>query len=241
VQRRDDPHDPGSSPNGNAALATQLSDPEARTRAIAATMLGRARHRWPSGLADQLSSLLEHDEDAVVRSAALGALVRRAHPSRAARAWERGTDDDDGAVRLAAARLATHPRLVDAPAVVDTVLALSRDSDELVAEQACFALGELVGVHDADAATVVGALAAHARDHADALVREAAVAALGSIGHPDGRAAVLHACTDKPAVRRRAVLALSVFDGPDVEAALTRALEDRDWQVRQAAEDVAGV
>jgi hypothetical protein len=31
---------------------------------------------------------------------------------------------------------------------------------------------------------------------------------------------------------------LAPFDGPDVEAALERALTDRDWQVRQAAEDV---
>jgi hypothetical protein len=34
------------------------------------------------------------------------------------------------------------------------------------------------------------------------------------------------------------VLALAPFEGPDVDAALARALEDRDWQVRQAAEDL---
>jgi HEAT repeat protein len=45
---------------------------------------------------------------------------------------------------------------------------------------------------------------------------------------------------DKPAVRRRAVLALASFDGPGVEEALERALVDRDWQVRQAAEDLTG-
>ena len=49
--------------------------------------------------------------------------------------------------------------------------------------------------------------------------------------------------TDKPAVRRRAVLALAPFLGDDdigrrVDAAIDRALEDRDWQVRQAAEDL---
>jgi len=49
---------------------------------------------------------------------------------------------------------------------------------------------------------------------------------------------VLAACDDKPAVRRRAVLALAAFDGPEVEERLRRALEDRDWQVRQAAEDL---
>jgi hypothetical protein len=50
--------------------------------------------------------------------------------------------------------------------------------------------------------------------------------------------AILHACHDKPAIRRRAVLALAAFDGDDVDQALHAALSDRDWQVRQAAEDV---
>jgi hypothetical protein len=36
------------------------------------------------------------------------------------------------------------------------------------------------------------------------------------------------------------VLALAAFEGDDVEAALERALDDRDWQVRQAAEDMLG-
>src|SRR5437762_1926107 len=74
--------------------------------------------------------------------------------------------------------------------------------------------------------------------HADALCREAAVAALGAIGDPAGLPAILRATTDKPAIRRRAVLALAPFDGPEVDAALQRALTDRDWQVRQAAEDL---
>jgi ABC-type spermidine/putrescine transport system permease subunit II len=39
-------------------------------------------------------------------------------------------------------------------------------------------------------------------------------------------------------VRRRAVLAHAPFDGPAVDAAVAAALEDRDWQVRQAAEDL---
>ncbi len=39
-------------------------------------------------------------------------------------------------------------------------------------------------------------------------------------------------------MRRRAVLALAPFDGPEVDAALERAGRDRDWQVRQAAEDL---
>jgi len=77
-----------------------------------------------------------------------------------------------------------------------------------------------------------------ATEHDDALVREASVAALGAIGDDRGLPAILAGCTDKPAVRRRAVLALAPFDGDEVEAALAAALVDRDWQVRQAAEDL---
>ena len=53
-----------------------------------------------------------------------------------------------------------------------------------------------------------------------------------------GLPAILAATRDKPAVRRRAVIALAPFEGPEVDEALARALTDRDWQVRQAAEDL---
>jgi len=89
-------------------------------------------------------------------------------------------------------------------------------------------------------AGAVFALSTVARQHVDPLAREAAVAALGSLSDPAGLPALLAACRDKPAVRRRAVLALAPFDGPDVDAALHAALADRDWQVRQAAEDLLG-
>ena len=81
-------------------------------------------------------------------------------------------------------------------------------------------------------------LAEVATDHDDALCREAAVAALGAIGDPAGLAAILAATHDKATVRRRATIALAPFDGVEVDEALTRALTDRDWQVRQAAEDL---
>ena len=77
-----------------------------------------------------------------------------------------------------------------------------------------------------------------ATEAADALVRESAAAALGAIGDVRGLEAILAATRDKPNVRRRAVLALAPFDGPAVDAAIEAALEDRDWQVRQAAEDL---
>ena len=79
-----------------------------------------------------------------------------------------------------------------------------------------------------------------ATDHDDPLCREAAVAALGALGQDAGLPAILTATTDRPAVRRRAILALAPFAGPDVDKALTAALEDRDWQVRQAAQDLTG-
>ena len=58
---------------------------------------------------------------------------------------------------------------------------------------------------------------------------------------------ILAATADRPAIRRRAVLALAPFLAPDhprageVGAALARALTDRDWQVRQAAEDLTAL
>jgi HEAT repeat protein len=84
----------------------------------------------------------------------------------------------------------------------------------------------------------VPALADTVRAHEDARCREAAVAALGAIGDPAGLTAVVAALGDKPTVRRRATVALAGFDDPRVEPALRRAAQDRDWQVRQAAEEL---
>ena len=74
-------------------------------------------------------------------------------------------------------------------------------------------------------------------------MREAAVAALGALGDDRALDAILAATTDRPAIRRRAVLALAPYVDPEHHgrggvAALERALADRDWQVRQAAEDI---
>ena len=106
------------------------------------------------------------------------------------------------------------------------------DRSPLVAEASAFALGELGDPR------AVPRVVHHAGGNRDALVREACVAALGAIGVRDALPTLLTAMHDKPAIRRRAVIALSAFEGPDVDAALHEALTDRDWQVRQLAEDL---
>ncbi len=110
-------------------------------------------------------------------------------------------------------------------------------SDADLAEVAAFALGELdlAGVPKQDAVRLLEEQALH---HGDPLCREAAVAALGALGA--GLETILAAAEDIATVRRRATLALAPFEGPEVDAALEAALGDRDWQVRQAAEDLVG-
>ena len=117
------------------------------------------------------------------------------------------------------------------PSLLD---ALASD-DSTVVEVAAWASGE----RQPPELGVVATLASLATTHDDALVREAAVAALGSIGDEAGLPAILAATGDKATVRRRAVIALAPFDGAEVDAALARARGDRDWQVRQAAEDLS--
>ncbi len=177
---------------------------------------GRAR----SGLSDPAPA---------VRATALGALDRLG----ALGDGELGAalSDPDPAVRRRAAELAaTRPGVA--------VAGLLDDPDASVVEMAAWASGERGEV------AVVGRLArlsAADGGHHDPLCREAAVAALGAIGDPAGLPAVLAALDDKPAIRRRAAVALAAFEGPEVDAALHRCLADRDWQVRQVAEDLLAV
>lgn len=170
-----------------------------------------------------------------MRRAALGALARRGPRSRLVRAWTAATADADAGVRRNGAELAPRvsARVPDAQ-LAPAVAGLLGDADVTVVEAAAWALGELGDRR----AVVVDALAGVASGHRDTLAREAAVAALGALGAAAGLAAVLGACRDVATVRRRAVLALAPFGGAEVEAALRRALDDRDWQVRQAAEDL---
>jgi HEAT repeat protein len=166
------------------------------------------------------------DDDPGVRAAALGALERIGALDDAT--LSAALADVDPTVRRRAADLAArHPDV--------SLLGALADTDGRVVEMAAFSCGE----HERDDPAVVARLTALAVDHPDALVREAAVAALGAIGADAGLTAILHAAAhDKPAVRRRAVIALAPFDGPEVDAAVAHALTDRDWQVRQVAEDL---
>jgi HEAT repeat protein len=168
------------------------------------------------------------DPDPSVRATALGALARLGLLGFVQ--VEASLSDSDAKVRARAADLAA---AFGSDGVGALISALA-DPDDRVVEAASFALGE-VGPAAAPAVEDLGRVT---RDHRDPLCREAAVAALGAVGVEAGLAAILAATNDKPAIRRRAILALAPFSGPEVDAALERALEDRDWQVRQAAEDL---
>jgi HEAT repeat protein len=163
--------------------------------------------------------------DAEVRASALAALDRAGALNDAE--LQSALEDADARVRRRAAQLAA--RYPGVP--LQTALA---DADASVVEMAAFACGE----REDSSADVVATLAELATGHADALVRESAVAALGAIGDERGLEAILTATHDKPAIRRRAVIALTPFEGPAVDDAMARALADKDWQVRQVAEDL---
>lgn len=176
------------------------------------------------------------DDDPGVRATALSALERTGSLTEAELVT--ALADASAVVRRRGCEVATafggpvgSPAV---PAVAAAVAALLDDDEPTVVETAAWACGE----RPPAAPPVVAALCRLATGHPDALCREAAVAALGALGDPAGLPSILAATTDKATVRRRAVIALAPFEGPEVDAALERARDDRDWQVRQAAEDL---
>ena len=202
-------------------MTRKLADDVARRRAAAV-----AGHTGDIAAARDFLT----DDVPAVRATALGALARAGGLTDEDLAA--GLADPAAEVRARAAELAA-PRPGDgAPRLAPTL----RDEDPAVVEAAAWACGE----RQPPEPGVVDALVPVATGHEDPLCREAAVAALGAIGDPAGLPAILVATSDRPAVRRRAVLALAPFAGPEVDAAIERARADRDWQVRQAAEDVGG-
>jgi HEAT repeat protein len=174
------------------------------------------------------------DPDPAVRATALGALERLG--ALGDEGVQAAFTDPDAGVRRRAAEVAAHHPGVDLAPLLD-------DGDWSVVEAAAWACGEHEAVTDA----VHDRLVALATGAGDALARESAVAALGAIGDDRGLDAILRATTDRPAIRRRAVLALAPFLDPEhpradeVAAAIRTALTDRDWQVRQAAEDLVPI
>jgi HEAT repeat protein len=198
-----------------------LRDPARKRRQDAAL----AGHR---GDPERARALLT-DADPTVRATALGALGRLGvlGPDECRMAF---ADPDPGVRRRVAEEVAAHD-----PGPDVSLLGLLDDADAGVVEVAAWATGERTPPEPG----AVDRLARIATDHDDALCREAAVAALGAIGDPAGLPAILAATGDKATVRRRAVIALAPFDGPAVDAALEAARTDRDWQVRQAAEDLS--
>jgi hypothetical protein len=220
-------------PNNDANDRLSARDPIERAAAVATIGLqGTAS----VAVYERLAAMVEADIDQRVRATALAALARHDRGTGVATgAWHHAIADPDPGVRRRATEVA--PQLSGArPLVAHALIGAIRDAEPLVAESAAWALGELES--DAVAAGAVAPLMEAATEHRDALVREAAVAALGALGDATALPAILAACDDKPAIRRRAVLALAPFDGPEVDAAIERARADRDWQVRQAAETV---
>lgn len=172
------------------------------------------------------------DPDGAVRATALGALLRAgALEETHLRA---ALTDPDPRTRSRAVELVAELSGGGVAAAV-TLVPLLDDPDPVVVEVAAWASGERVPAEPG----AVARLTEIATGADDSLVRESAVAALGSLGDPAGLPAILAATTDKATVRRRAVIALAPFEGPEVEAAYERARADRDWQVRQAAEDLS--
>lgn len=166
--------------------------------------------------------------DGRVRELALGALARAGALDEAA--VLAALDDPLPAVRRRAADLAA--RLAPSDDLMAALRGALADADPLVVEAACWSLGELEVGDPGSVATLSGI----ARQHVDARVREAALAALAAIGDPAGLEAVLDALGDRPTVRRRAVVALAAFCGHEVDEALRASAADRDWQVREVAE-----
>jgi len=187
---------------------------------------------WSGDEATARLALASHDE--VLRASALVALARMNLLSIPD--LRRGLVDGHPHVRRRALSLVPAAWATDRTAA-PSLDRLLDDDDATVVEFACFVAGECLPAPT----PVVERLVEICTSHDDALCRESAVAALGAIGDPSAVHAVLAACRDKATVRRRAVLALAAFDGDEVDDMLVQLTTDVDWQVRQAAEELAAI
>lgn len=134
-------------------------------------------------------------------------------------------NDPSSQVRRRACEIsASYPRV--------SLVAMLTDASPYVVEMALWAEGEREEPENIDLISRI------ASDHSESFVREAAVAALGAIGDDRSIDIILTAMNDRPNVRRRAVVAMASYDDQRVTEALREACKDRDWQVRQIAEDL---
>jgi HEAT repeat protein len=195
---------------------------------------------YPPGMANlrsQLNELLDDPErfltdgDAALRRLAVSRLAGSTDADVVDQFCEMMAHDSDARVRAEAAECVGLSGLDR----TESLLATLDDSDVTVVEAVVTALGESVD----DRAVV--ALIDLAYNGATRMIKEAAVAALGANGHPDGLPVLLDLVgTAPPQVRRRCVAALTVFDGAEVEDALRAAARDNNPMVREAAEMVVG-
>lgn len=113
-----------------------------------------------------------------------------------------------------------------------SLVSMLADTNSYVVEMALWAEGER------EEPTNIEIISKIASDHSESFVREAAIAALGAIGDERSIDVILSAMNDRPNIRRRAVVAMASYDDQRVTDALRQACRDRDWQVRQIAEDL---
>jgi len=214
---------PGTGP----ALAEALRDPAAEVRAAAAASLRELVETLPPepALREGLAVAL-HEPDPVVRAAALDVL--RALRLGDTALFTGSLTDDDIAVRIEAVRA-----LVSVDAAEELARAATSDPSREV--RVTFAKA-LATVSTGRPEVVLPALSTLTAD-ADALVRGAAYAALGTTGCPGplaGRAvAALGDATWQ--VRSGAATALSGAEADTAVPALAKALADQNADVRKAA------
>ena len=183
------------------------------------------------------------DPDAQVRRAGLAALVRLG--ALDSDDFDAAAGDESRLVRRHVGELAgSIAELRGRQTVVAALVDMLDDEDPALVEAAAFGiseagLGDAVPIPPNDKAAL-DALCRIAGEHPDTLCRESAVVALGASQSEEGLRALLNAMGDKPSVRRRCVISLGAYESDLAQEAIERALSDRDWQVRQAAEDLTG-
>ncbi|MER5434231.1 fumarate reductase/succinate dehydrogenase flavoprotein subunit [Streptomyces sp. NPDC002588] len=213
-------------PGTGRALAGALGDPDGEVRATAAASLRELVETLPPepALRDGLTAALA-EPDPVVRAAALDVLraLRLGGPELFAGVLA----DPDIAVRIEAVR---------ALVSVDAVAPLSRAADDPSREVRVTVAKALAGVAVTPENPVTAILDRLTED-ADALVRGAAYAALGTTGCPGPLAARAVAALADPAwqVRSGAATALSAAASDIAVPALAKVLADPNADVRKAA------